>query len=297
MQEILNRANELGLSEFEIDRLGTLLFAPSECLLLTKLVIPETVHAIEGLPKLMFLDTETTGVNKERDEVIELGYAIMQLKTDGSLYGPVKIFNELNQPELPINNSHIHGIEDEDVLGKFINKEEVAADIAMCAAVIAHNAGFDRQMLERFIPEFKDIAWGCTYKDINWKNSGIESSKLDYIAYKLGFYYEAHRAFVDVIATIEAVKRGNAIKELIAGLKAKRLVVSAAGAPFAAKDKLKDAGYKPLYVRGKFKCWYTEVDEKDLDATVFFLKKDIGCRTVPIKEITALDRFSIREEA
>ena len=38
--------------------------------------------------------------------------------------------------------------------------------------------------------------------DLNWKEEGISSHKLDYIAYKYNFFFEGHRAIIDCLAGI-----------------------------------------------------------------------------------------------
>ena len=54
--------------------------------------------------------------------------------------------------------------------------------------VVAHNAKFDRQFVEKLSDSFKDISWACSISDINWNKEGIGGVKLDYLAYKYGFF-------------------------------------------------------------------------------------------------------------
>jgi len=246
--------------------------------------------------RLMILDTETTGVDTDKDEIIELAYVIVEFNAQGILGNVIKSFDQLRQPELPILNSHIHGITDEDCLGQSIEWGSVAADVQTCHLAVAHNANFDRRILERWCPEFREIAWACTFKDVDYKKRGINSHKLEYLAFVARFHYSAHRALVDVLATLEVIKRLEAFEELVIAARSTTFVVYAQGAPFSAKDTLKDAGYRPLYVNGKFKSWYTTVTSELLDSTVDWLKRTIGCRTVPTKRLTSKERYSIREE-
>ena len=57
--------------------------------------------------------------------------------------------------------------------------------------MIAHNARFDRPFVENLLDDFSDIAWGCSIADIDWNKEGFEGVKLEYLAYKFGFFYEA----------------------------------------------------------------------------------------------------------
>ncbi len=268
----------------------------------------DTLVILESLPvmtvqesrpdayRLMILDTETTGVDTAKDEIIELAYVIVEFNAQGELGNVVTSFDQLRQPDLPILNSHIHGITDEDCLGQSIDWGEVAEDVRTCHLAVAHNSNFDRRMLERWCPEFMDVAWACSLKDVDFKKRGISSHKLEYLAYVARFHYSAHRALVDVQATLEVIIRLNLFPELLKAAKTVTYVVYAQGAPFSAKDELKENGYRPLYVNGKFKSWYTVVELDKLEFTVDWLKHVIGCRKVPTCEITSKERYSIREE-
>jgi len=273
-----------------------LITSPNDVQILHRLTEPEPVPPTPGMKRVAFLDTETTGVDTATDEMIELGYVIMEFDTKGNLGNVIKIYNALNQPALPILNSHIHGISDDMVVGQKIDFTEVRADMEAVNLIIAHNSGFDRKIIERYDDVFKTIPWACTYKDINWTPTGIASQKLSYIAYCCGFFFDAHRATVDVFATIEFIKRLDVFKELVIAAMQKQYILSAQGSPFSKKDDLKNRGYKPLYVAGKFVCWYTSVTEDLMNDERNWLLKDGGCRHVPVKEVSSLDRYSVREQ-
>lgn len=295
MLEIKNRMKELGLPAKIQESILTILAAPDATKLIHKLQEP-VVHApSDGMKRVLILDTETTGVNTDTDEMIELGYVIVEFDTKGSLGNVVKIFNQLQQPTLPILNSNIHGIFDKDVLGQAIDFTEVSQDVLSVQLVVAHNSGFDRKIVERYIPEFKNVAWACTFKDIDWKARNISSAKLEFLAFKSDFFYEAHRASIDVFATLEVIKRYDIFIDLVKAAMSIQYIISAKGSPFSAKDALKARGYKPLYIAGKFISWYTQVIEADLEAEKRWLKKEAGCRATPTKAVSATDRYSSRE--
>lgn len=267
-----------------------------DLVILDRLPVPALVAPHDGTFRLMVLDTETTGVDTAKDEIIELAYAIVEFNSEGELGSVVKIFDCLRQPELPILNSHIHGITDSDCLGQTIDWAEVASDVESCHLVAAHNAGFDRRIVERYCEAFISISWTCSYRDADYNKLGINSQKLDYLAFKAGFHFDAHRALMDVYATLEMIRRLSVFREMLLAAKTKSYVVYAAQAPFSAKEALKAEKYKPLYVNGKFKSWYTTVSEDKLNGTVTWLKNVIGCRKVPTLPITSKERYSVREE-
>ena len=267
-----------------------------DLIILNRLPVPEVVAPSPGLFRFMILDTETTGVDTSKDDLIELAYVIVEFNSAGELLNLVKTYNELRQPDLPILNSNIHGITDEDCLGKTIDWAEVAEDVDSCHLIAAHNARFDRRIVERYCEAFIPVAWCCSYKDVDYSKLGITTQKLDYLAYKAGFHFTAHRALYDVLATLEVIKRLNVFEEMLEAAKTVSYVVYAANAPFNAKDTLKEAGYNALYVRGKFVNWYTIVGANELDSTLEWLKIKIGCRKPHFLEISSKERYSVRED-
>src|SRR5690606_5048754 len=108
----------------------------------------------------VFVDTETTGLDQDGDEVIELALlpfeyerdtgAIVRVDTDAAL-------NAFRQPSCPIppESSKIHGITDEMVRDQIIGPERIRALIDPAHIVIAHNAAFDRPMVEKHWPIFE----------------------------------------------------------------------------------------------------------------------------------------------
>lgn len=290
----LIRASDL--PEQQKEDLLAVFHTPGDVKVLHRLKEPMIHPPSPGMKRAVFLDTETTGVNTAEDEMIELGYVVVEFDNQGNLGNVIKIYNELNEPKLPITNTNIHGISDDMVAGKAIDFKEVTADIEAANLVIAHNSGFDRKIVERYCPVFETLPWACTYKDVDWNKLGATTHKLEYLAYVSQFFYDAHRAAIDVFATVEIIRRNDAFKQLVLAAMKSKYILSAQGSPFSKKDLLKDRGYKPLYVAGKFVCWYTTVDEAVMNEERNWLLKDGGCRHVPVKEVNSVDRYSVREQ-
>ena len=155
------------------------------------------------------IDLETMGLDATQHEIIELGILIFSFSTADGILAVVDTYNELNFPGKPIpaEVTKITGITDADVQGKAIDWEHVLHLLKKTHLVICHNSGFDRNFLESQTPQsistvIKSHPFACTMKDIDWKGRGIESSKLDYINWKLGFFYDGHRALNDCWATL-----------------------------------------------------------------------------------------------
>ena len=152
------------------------------------------------------IDTETTGLDTNKDEIIELGYMLIEYDQHGRFFDVIKRFNQLQQPSMPITPeiTKITGITDQDLEGKSIDWNEVVSDISTASLLVAHNAQFDRKMLERYSDVFKDKIWGCSVNDVDWESIGEKIRSQEWLLYKIAnCYYEAHRALDDVNAVDE----------------------------------------------------------------------------------------------
>jgi DNA polymerase III epsilon subunit-like protein len=105
---------------------------------LARRTAPEGVRTRLGL----FLDTETTGLDPARDEIIELAMVPFTYGLDGEIYDVGDPFEGLRQPSkrIPPEITQITGIDDAMVEGRTIDPQDVAAFAAPAALVIAHNA-------------------------------------------------------------------------------------------------------------------------------------------------------------
>jgi len=206
-----------------------------------------------ALKRGIIVDTETTGVDAAHDEIIEIGMVVFSYDTSsGQVYRVLETISELEQPSkpIPLETTKVHGITDDMVHGKRINDAKVMAMLSGVDLVIAHNAEFDRVMLERRLPIFESVRWGCSFKEIPWRAEGIGSQKLDYILNQMGFFHDAHRAVADCLALLEVLQRplpGSGRLGLTWLLEAQRQQtyrIWATGSPYDNKDKLKALGYR-----------------------------------------------------
>ena len=178
--------------------------------------------------------------------------------------------------------------------------------VESAAIIIAHNAGFDRKFVEQQFPIFAEKAWGCSYSQVPWSRENIESSKLEYLAYKFGFFYEAHRATIDCLVGIHLLSQtlpssGELVlKELLTNAKVKTYQIWAEAARFDAKDLLKARGYRwNDGTNRKPRSWYTEVEEAMCETELHFLQQEVylnkpEMKHIIVNEITPFNRFSAR---
>lgn len=197
----------------------------------------------------IILDSETTGL-ESHDEVVEL--AMLRFRFDaGGILALDAVFNELREPSVPISEeaSRVTGITAETVAGCRITDEQVSDFMRGAELVIAHNAAFDRQMVERTFPGagFDQIPWHCSFAQVDWFSRGKNGRSLEVLALSEGYVYGSHRADADVIATALVLNGGGtetAFAELLRRGEIDTIHVIAKDSRFEAKDALKAAGFR-----------------------------------------------------
>jgi DNA polymerase-3 subunit epsilon len=105
----------------------------------------------QGEKIAVIVDTETTGLDHTRNEVIELGMVAFTYDEDGRIGDVIGTFNALREPSVPISSeiTRLTGITPEMVAGQVLDLEAVERFIAPAELIIAHNARFDRPFCER----------------------------------------------------------------------------------------------------------------------------------------------------
>ena len=232
----------------------------------------------EDVLQVVVVDTETTGLNADKDEIIEIGLVVVAVgATSGQAFEVLDSYGALEEPSGPIppETTLVHGITDEMVVGQRIDDLRVQAMLKNVGLVVAHNAGFDRRFLERRLPVFAELPWACSVKDVAWCEEGFGSQKLDYLLMQCGFFHEAHRAEADCLALLEVLQRplakasGVAMTQLLRAANQKRYRIWAVNSPFEVKDDLKAMGYRWDAV---MRCWKLETSEDALEEELLRLK-------------------------
>ncbi len=262
--------------------------------------------ASNNLRRAVFVDTETTGLAADEDEVIELAMlpfdydrdsgAIVAVHVDAALSG-------LRQPSKPIppESAAIHGIRDEDVAGKTIDPAHISALLDEAQLVIAHNAAFDRPMVEKLWPVFETKHWACSLADIDWRGEGLGASKLDYLLMRQGWFFDDHRALADTLAatfllTLPLPRSGKpALAGLLECARRPLRAVRAIDTAFEQRAALKARGYRWDAGDGaRAKAWWTLTD--DPQAEINWLNAEIYEKPhdIPVINVPATRRYSAR---
>lgn len=250
----------------------------------------------------IILDTETTGLNARKDEIIEIGVIAFTFDHRGNIGDVTGIYGSLRQPKVPIPDeiTKLTGITDDMVAGQSIDLSALHALIDPADLIIAHNAGFDRPFCEAFSPMFAAKAWACSNFEVDWSSRGFEGTKLGYLVNQAGYFHDGHRAVDDCFALLEVLSRETvgrppAFAELYQSSQRTRVLIYAEGSPFDMKDHLKARGYRwSDGSDGRPKSWWVEVGEEALADELHYLRSEIyryGDADPPMKRLTACDRF------
>jgi len=280
----------------------------SEWKLIRKLHLPEKYNDPSGgeIKKGIVLDVEATGLSIGHDDVIQLALLPFEYEvSSGKILNIQKedAFDGLREPRIPISKeaSLVTGITNEMVINKKIDSKEVEKIINSSDLIIAHNASYDRPMVEQHWDCFKNISWACTFKSIDWLEEGFSSAKLELLGMNYGWFYDGHDAFNDCEACLALLsetlpKKNKTVFTVLREYAASpSFLIKAIDAPYSKRNILRRRGYKwrPAdLLNGK--VWWTETN--DYEEEVKWLNEEIYNReiNIPIKRITALNRYSDR---
>ncbi len=250
------------------------------------------------------VDVETTGMDSQDDQVIELGVVVFEYGAESGQVGPVVgRYSGLEDPGRPIppESTRIHGITDEMVKGRQLDETAIAQVLQDAGLVIAHNAGFDRPFLEARLPIFAGIPWACSIRDVQWRDHGYGSSALEYLSFRAGLFYDAHRAQIDCLAVLAVLANplGNtghtALLALLERARESSHRIAALRSHFDTKDLLKARGYR---WNSDVRVWIGEIAAAERESELAWLKETVyGGRDaeVEIETLTAKERYSVRE--
>ena len=141
------------------------------------------------------------------------------------------------------------GLTDDLLKGRRIDADAVAAQLADVNLCIAHDANFDRRVLERAFPTLPICNWACSMVEIDWAAQGAAGRRLGDLLAVFGLFNAAHRADADARALLHLLSlplpaTGELVlAALLAAARRASAVIVAAGAPYDASPKLKARGY------------------------------------------------------
>lgn len=297
--------NSVSGSPEELEQAAQVLQSSADYRVLRRLVPRDDfgVRLSGTLLKGAIVDTETTGTDPATDRIIELCVLVFEYSAEtGEVAWVSDVYDGLEDPRIaiPPQSTAIHGITDEMVSGEALDDEAVEGLLDGVNWVVAHNAAFDRPLLERRLPIFARLNWLCSMKEVPWSDLGFPGTKLEYLATERGFFYEGHRSEIDCRALLEVLRVPLPGKDhspwqlLLAAGPRRSYKLWALGAPFETKDQLKARGYR---WDGERRTWYKLLDHDEAAAEAQWLRETIYAgrsHKVEVEVLEAATRYSAR---
>lgn len=202
---------------------------------------------------VLVLDTETTGLDLQASELIEVGAILLEVDRDTGCVGRVVgSYGGLEEPQytIPEESTAIHGITNDMVKGQRFDDDALAELVQRADLCIAHNAGFDKPFLLRRFACFASSTWACTLKEIPWAREGYAERKLGSLLSDYGYFHDAHRAVEDCNALIHVLSKplktsqNMPFQVLFDSANQPIYQIAALKAPFEKKDLLKAKGFR-----------------------------------------------------
>lgn len=261
----------------------------------------------------VYLDTETTGLDPVRDEVIQLGMVRFLFTSAGQIVAYEQAYEGLREPTHRTISEEaiaIHGITPDRVKGQTLQLGLVGRVLQDAALVVSHHADFDRRMVEKLWngEVFNGTqAWGCSHRDVDWKAKGYECAKLGHLLQdvrSMTHGEDRHSALADVYAGLsildgtqptppEITGRWH-LTELLESVRRPTIRIFATGSRFEKKDELKAHGYQ--WDGERRRAWYYDASPSTMDDELAWLYKTDTAVKPDLKKLTARERYSVRAD-
>ena len=213
----------------------------------------------------VIIDVETTGLNKDRDEVIQIALRPFFVSpTTGEVSSIKKCIEYLQEPSFPLSEviTDITGFVDSDLKGHKIPWDKVARILSKCQFVVAHNASFDRQFVDeslrrngQVVPT--DTVWCCSMSQVDWNSICRASKALEVLCAWHGFFYDSHNAAADVDATLHVLRHNKYMSTMLGNAMKPDYHVFAAGSMREENPMLKQRRYR---WNPELSCWWKGVN-------------------------------------
>ena len=219
------------------------------------------------IENFLILDTETTGLDKEMDDCMEVGSILFNVKSRSvlaqqSFLLPVEINNAERINNIPAEITRLPQPLFEAI--KYFESLVKCSDV-----IIAHNAEFDKKWFGFNKLPLIEKKWICSMDDITWPSERQLKTRPSVRDLALAYgvpVWNAHRALTDCIYLAEVFKRcGELEKLLIRALEPK--VLLRAEISYEKRHLAKDAGFRwNDAIKG---AWSRKMSRRDMEKLEF----------------------------
>lgn len=167
------------------------------------------------LKKGAFLDTETTGLDPENHEILEVGVLLFSYTPFGAVTSKIGSWHGLQEPTKPVDPKalEVNQITLEQLKGKSLDLAALREALEGVEIIVAHSAEFDRSFLDALFRNagqqpIAGATWLCSRTGIPWKRLGFRSTALGSLARDFGIRNPApHRALGDCATGLALISR------------------------------------------------------------------------------------------
>ncbi len=234
--------------------------------------IPKGILQNNNIEKILILDTETTGLDENKDEIIEIGCILFHVPSKAVL-SQVSFL-------LPVTSNeaeYINGISVEvtniiqpweDGLNFFLKLVD-SSDV-----IVAHNVDFDKKWFGKGRLPKLEKKWICSLEDINWSCQKSLKNRPSVTDLALSFsipVWNLHRALSDCFYISEVFKKCENLEELLIKATEPRFLYRAL-VSYEERSLAKNAGFRwNNPVEGAWTKKLTAEEAIDLDFKVQIL--------------------------
>lgn len=225
--------------------------------------------------KVLIIDTETTGVDPQRDRVIELGAILYSIDHQSTLHQLSVLLPTKSNPQAKLNGISAAASQ---AISQPLLQQSLAIFEQMVTEseyAIAHNADFDRQWfnghhLPQLMKQGKPLPWLCTMTDFRWPLAAKQGSSLVNLALDYGIGVNAaHRALTDCQLIAMLFDRVNDLQSLLS-IASQPKYLYRAHVSYNDRSLAKEAGFR---WNSKDKIWSRKLGELEVEALPFSVSR------------------------
>ena len=170
----------------------------------------------KSLEKILILDTETTGLDENKDEIIEIGCILFNVSSKSVLSQVSFLF-----PVISNEAEQINGISAEvsNVIQPWEEGFSFFLKLVECSdLIVAHNVEFDKKWFGKGRLPKLEKKWICSLEDINWSFQKNLKNRPSVTDLALSFsipVWSLHRALSDCFYISEVFKKCENLEELL----------------------------------------------------------------------------------